>query len=34
MGDVRTQVNNYLEERKVPTIEAMIEILSKHSADI
>ena len=32
MVDVRTQVNNYLEERKVPTIETMIEVLSKHFA--
>jgi hypothetical protein len=32
MVDVRTQVNNYLEERKAPTIETMIEDLSKHFA--
>lgn len=33
MVDVRTQVNNYLKERKVPTIERMIENLSKHFAE-
>lgn len=30
MVDVRTQVNNYLEEREVPTIEKILEVLSNH----
>lgn len=30
MIDVRIQINNYLEERKVPTIEKILEVLSNH----